>query len=119
MDNRRKFTRIFCAIEAQLIVGTQAYLVEIQDISLKGALVKALGKSIPSENKTGSLTFSFNDEDDVIMHVDIIHNHEGDLCLRTSAMDIESITILKRTIELNLGDSEQLNAELSELSRTS
>ena len=118
MDNRRKFTRIFCTIDAQLIIDTKIYLVEIQDISLKGALVKVIGKTVPIENKTGSLAFSFNDEDDVIMHVDIIHNNEHDLCLRTTAMDIESITILKRTIELNLGDSEQLNTELSELSRT-
>jgi hypothetical protein len=39
--------------------------------------------------------------------------------LQCNAIDIDSVTHLRRLVELNLGNSEQLNKELSQLSRVS
>ncbi len=51
------------------------------------------------------------------MHIAVVHEHEDETGLQCNAIDIDSVTHLRRLVELNLGDSEQLNKELSQLSR--
>ncbi|QOL27018.1 PilZ domain-containing protein [Thalassotalea sp. LPB0316] len=117
MENRRQFTRILFAIDAQLIIDDQRYLVSIHDISLNGALVShpCFGDSFIK--KIGTLTFELIDNERVEMHVAVMHESENELGLRCNAMDIDSMSHLRRMIELNLGDDSQLHKELSQLTR--
>ncbi len=117
MENRRQFTRILFAINATLEVNEQQYPVSMLDISLNGALIKTPESEQPIINKLGVLSFSLNDDiDEVVMHVAIVHQENGETGLRCNAIDIDSITLLRRLVELNLGDESQLNRELSQLS---
>ena len=54
------------------------------------------------------------------MQVTVVHieteEESIEIGLDCTAIDLDSISILRRLIELNLGDSKQLNKELSELS---
>jgi hypothetical protein len=117
MENRRQFTRILFSIDAQLEVEEQSYTVNIHDISLNGALVTAPENAEKIKNKLGLLTFQFADSDlEVSMHVAIVHVEKDEIGLQCNAIDIDSVTYLRRLVELNLGDESQLNKELSQLS---
>jgi len=118
MENRRQFTRILFSIKAELSVDDITYPVTIHDISLNGALVSALESKCPLKGKLGDLTFSLSDnESKVTMHVAIVHEQKDETGLQCNAIDIDSVTHLRRLVELNLGDSKQLDKELSQLSR--
>ena len=117
MENRRQFTRILFSINATLEVEQQEYLVSILDISLNGALVSTPKSETPLTKKLGTLSFKLNETDsEVIMHTAVVHQKEDETGLRCNAIDIDSITLLRRLVELNLGDESQLNKELSQLS---
>ncbi|WP_286269866.1 PilZ domain-containing protein [Thalassotalea hakodatensis] len=117
MENRRQFTRILFSIDAQLEVDEKTYAVNIHDISLNGALVSAPKTQDDILNKLGVLHFNLN-ETPVSMHVAIVHVESEEVGLRCNAIDIDSVTHLRRLVELNLGDDSQLHKELSQLTRT-
>ncbi|MDO6444435.1 PilZ domain-containing protein [Colwellia sp. 1_MG-2023] len=120
MENRRQFTRILFSIDAQLEVEEQTYTVNIHDISLNGALVTAPKNAEQIKNKLGLLTFQLADSEmPVAMHVAIVHVKQDEIGLQCNAIDIDSVTHLRRLVELNLGDDSQLNKELSQLTSQS
>jgi len=118
MENRRNFTRILFSIKATLEVEEQTYDVSIHDISLNGALVTSPGNKTPLQGNLGVLSFHLSDDSEVIMHIAVVHENEEEVGLRCNAIDIDSISHLRRLVELNLGDETQLNKELSQLSRS-
>jgi len=118
MENRRQFTRILFSIKATLTVDEHSYPVSIHDISLNGALVTTPQAEKKLKGQLGTLKFTLDDnESDVIMHIAIVHQEPEETGLQCNAIDIDSITHLRRLIELNLGNEEQLNKELSQLTR--
>ena len=120
MENRRQFTRILFSIKAELEVEDKIYPVSIHDISLNGALVTAINSETSLKGKLGTLKFLLSDkESEVLMNIAVVHEEENETGLQCNAIDIDSVTHLRRLVELNLGDSEQLNEELSQLSRVS
>lgn len=118
MENRRQFTRILFSIKAKLTVDEQEYPVSIHDISLNGALVTDPNTEQPLQGKLGTLVFSLSDaESTVEMHVAVVHQEPEVIGLQCNAIDIDSVTHLRRLVELNLGDESQLEKELSQLSK--
>ena len=117
MENRRQFTRILFSTKATLTVEEKIYPVSIHDISLNGALVTMPSPDISLKRKLGELTFGFDQDEQVTMYIAIVHIHDNDVGLQVNAIDIDSISILRRMIELNLGDQEQLHKELSQLTK--
>ncbi len=118
VENRRQFTRILFSINAKLIVEDNVYPVSIHDISLNGALVTAIDSELPLKGKFGSLSFFLSDgESEVTMHIAVVHEQDDETGLQCNAIDIDSVTHLRRLVELNLGDNEQLDKELNQLSR--
>ena len=119
IENRRQFTRILFSIKAELNVEDNIYPVSIHDISLNGALVTAVKSDQPLKGKLGTLTFFLSDNESyVTMQIAVVHEEDDETGLQCNAIDIDSITHLRRLIELNLGDNEQLDKELHQLSRT-
>jgi hypothetical protein len=118
MEDRRQFTRILFSINAEIEMEDKTYPVSIHDISLNGALVTAINSEHSLKGKIGILRFLLSDnESEVIMSIAIVHEKENETGLQCNAIDIDSVTHLRRLIELNLGDSEQINKELNQLSR--
>jgi len=118
MENRRQFTRILFSTAAQLTVENKTYPVSIHDVSLNGALITAVDSTISLKGKLGTLNFSLSgDNSSVTMHIAVVHEHDDETGLQCNAIDIDSVTHLRRLVELNLGNSEQLDKELSQLSR--
>lgn len=118
MENRRQFTRILFSIKAELHVEDNTYPVSIHDISLNGALITAVNSHQPLKGKLGTLTFNLLDEEsEVTMHIAVVHEQDDETGLQCNAIDIDSVTLLRRLIELNLGDNKQLDKELCQLTR--
>lgn len=119
MENRRQFTRILFSVNASLEVEDNSYPVSIHDISLNGALITTPESDSTLVGKLGLLSFDLGDNPiPVEMHVAVVHEENEETGLRCNAIDIDSITQLRRLVELNLGDESQLNRELSQLSKT-
>ena len=118
MENRRQFTRILFSISAEVEIEGKTYPVSIHDISLNGALVTAIDSDHSLKGKLGILHFLLSDkESEVTMNIAVVHEEENETGLQCNAIDIDSVTLLRRLVELNLGDNKQLNKELSQLSR--
>jgi len=119
MKNRRQFTRILFSIKAELTINDKNYPVSIHDISLNGVLISGINHQQSLKGQIGILTFCLSDHDSkVTMHIAVVHEHNNEIGLQCNAIDIDSVTLLRRLIELNLGDNTQLDKELDQLSRT-
>lgn len=118
MENRRQFTRILFSIKATLEIGEQRFPVSIHDISLNGALVTKPDHDQSLKSQLGILSFELDGSDSVVeMHIAVVHETDDDIGLQCNAIDIDSVTHLRRLVELNLGDEKQLNKELSQLTK--
>jgi hypothetical protein len=109
----RHFSRIKFHSLAEIYVGSARIPCEMLDISLKGVLVKAAVEAAVGTACTVCIPLS---EEAVIRMVGQVRHHEGALVgVRCDEIDLESMTHLRRLIELNLGDEAQVNRELTAL----
>lgn len=116
---QRHFRRVRFFSQAQLVADGKIYLTELLDLSLKGALVKKPTEALPTEITSLLLQLPFSDSSEqLVMQVSIAHHHADYLGLHCEKIDIDSISHLRRLLELNLGDSELLSRELAELTST-
>lgn len=115
---KRRFNRIFHDANTSLTSeNIEETACQLQDISLNGCLIS---------NSLDSLSYQVKD------HVDIRITLAEDLCIKASAhiafiseknqigiqfdeIDIDSITTLRRLVELNMGDSLLLERNLNSL----
>ncbi len=119
MKNRRQFTRVLCSSKAKLIVGEHQFDAKIHDISLNGAMLSLDCRGLTLTRQLGLLSFRLDNTDiDIEMNVAVVHQEEHELGLQCNGIDINSVSLLRRLIELNLGDDEQLHKELSQLTHT-
>ena len=115
-DNRRHFTRIPMDSEVTLACGAQQWKTQLIDISLKGALLSLPEEFGESPDCSCRLMFMLNNTDVTIMMVgNIVYKKDEHLGFRCDNIDLDSITHLKRMVELNLGDESLLERELGEL----
>ncbi|MCJ8319350.1 MAG: PilZ domain-containing protein [Colwellia sp.] len=109
MENRRQFTRILLSTQATLEIEDQTYPVSIQDISLNGALITSASCNKSLKGKLGTLNFLLNDgKSEVAMDIAVVHEDQEEAGLQCNAIDIDSVTQLKRII---INESINLNIE--------
>jgi hypothetical protein len=113
---RRHFTRLPYDAPAQLTTLDDRLDVKLLDISLKGALVRLPDPGALAPGMLCLLGLPLDGEGQrIAMAVEVAHvqgDHAGLLC---RSIDIDSITHLRRLIELNLGDMSLLDRELMTL----
>lgn len=116
-NERRHFKRILFDADAELQCGDQACDVHLLDVSLKGALVELRDKTQlhPDAGQDVSLDIKLDDSVHIMMQGPVTHVEGDHIGVECSAIDIESITHLRRLVELNLGDSQVLDRELAAL----
>jgi len=115
-QERRRFLRIQFDGITELLIEQQKYTVELLDLSLKGALIKS-ERPLPCQPDSpfqmhihlaaDDLTLSFNTS-----LVRMVDNNYG---LRFNTIDLDTLTHLRRIMELNLGDENLLERELDHL----
>ena len=116
-NEQRRFNRISFDAEAHLIKGEEKWPCQLIDLSLKGALI-AHPKNLKTQ--TGDkflLRLVLDSEREVVieMQVSVSHIENDHIGFRCEHIDLDSITHLRRLVELNLGDTELLERDLSAL----
>ena len=114
--NHRHFHRIFYNAEADLSYGEQSYLCKIIDLSLKGCLLNFDQAWLGDLDHLYTLTLKLSDEISIVMALSVVHAVGNRVGFRCEHIDIDSMSNLRRLVELNLGDSELLERELAALS---
>lgn len=110
----RHFSRIPFHAEVQLHVHDRTLSVHLIDLALKGALVQSATPQALVLHEKCRLVLPLTQGGDAIemtgtvAHVDGVH--VGIAC---QEIDVTSLTRLRRLIELNTGDAELMNRELS------
>ncbi len=115
--NNRRFSRESFKGLAHLDIGSHSLSTEVLDLSLQGALIKKPEQWPQSLPKLMQLRIQLNDFPvELIMKVSVAHASAQVVGLHCEKIDIESVSHLRRLLELNLGDAELLSRELTELS---
>lgn len=115
-NDKRRFSRVAFASKALVSNEKKQWPCQLIDISLKGSLI-----TLPA-NWTGVAGDQFqleilldSSEIAIRMDVSVAHIENNHIGLTCEHIDIDSISHLRRLVELNLGNSEALQRELSEL----
>jgi len=117
-NEQRHFTRIPFNASATLINSQSGHktMAELVDISLKGVLIR---KPEEWQGRTGEhYTIHIElagHEIEINLAIIAVHIENGQVGFRTEHMDLDTATHLHRLVELNLGDENLLERELSEL----
>ncbi|WP_067984015.1 PilZ domain-containing protein [Neptuniibacter pectenicola] len=112
-NERRRFTRIDFDASTELQKGDHLYMVTLVDISFNGILVKS---DTPLKLALGdeALATIRLQGDDVAIRTPVIltHQNEQEYGFLIENLDLDSLTLLRRLVELNLGDPTLLEREL-------
>ncbi|MBM4053485.1 MAG: PilZ domain-containing protein [Planctomycetes bacterium] len=114
MESKRHFSRIHFEAHTQLKHHNTTYRGELLDISLKGALLQ-FKENIPvklgdeCELKIHLPSSNIN----LVFESKLVHIHQDHFGFKFISEDIDTITHLRRMIELNVGNHEKITDELS------
>ncbi len=114
-QERRKFSRILFDAHVELAQGDYHWRASLLDISLKGLLIQ---QQLPIEVKQDLpilVKILLSDNTSIAMTVGVAHQHHNQTGLMCTTIDIDSVSNLRRLIELNLGDANAAERELNEL----
>jgi len=116
-NERRRFSRIGFDADVYLVSAKGSWRSRLIDLSLKGALITAPQdwSGQPGEHFLLELALGGDEEMLIRMEVSVSHSENDHIGLRCEHIDLDSISHLRRLVELNLGDAELLDRELSAL----
>lgn len=113
--DRRRFKRIGFDARTELGQGDKIWPVELIDLSLKGLLIKRPEPWLGNPEEEFSVDIHLSDDIEIKMDVQLKHDDHGQLGFVCRHISLESIERLRRVIELNLGDPQELERELGAL----
>ncbi|MTI64292.1 PilZ domain-containing protein [Methylophaga sp.] len=117
-QERRRFSRIPFDAVAHINTddGDEFLNCTVLDVSLKGLLIVKPGQWQSRLGQACVVDLLLEQGQVVIeMHATVAHIDEGTIGFESHEIDLDSITHLKRLMELNLGDEGLLHRELSAL----
>lgn len=114
-QERRRFQRIHFDALSQISQGAHSWSAQLQDISLKGLLVARPKDWSGDASQPFSLQIQLNDQTTLHLEASLIRDAEQYLGFACLQIDLESISHLRRLVELNLGDTRLLERELATL----
>lgn len=112
----RHFSRVPFEAGVQLHLSGRVIPAHLVDIALRGALVKTdtLQALVPQEACRLVLPLT-EGGDSIVMGGKVVHLENQHIGIECLDMDVSSLTRLRRLIELNTGDVDLMNRELSHL----
>ena len=112
----RQYSRIPFKADVLLHVHAETIKVHLVDIALKGALVRTDGPMALVLQEPCRLLLPLADSGEGVEMIGrIVHLEQDHVGIACENMDLTSLTRLRRLIELNTGDSELMDRELSHL----
>ncbi|CAI8931767.1 Cyclic diguanosine monophosphate-binding protein PA4608 [Pseudomonas sp. IT-196MI5] len=112
---RRRFKRIAFDAQTELSQGESTWSVKLIDLSLKGLLIERPVPWLGNAQQDFLVDIHLGEEADIIMDVQLTHEDHGQLGFICRHISLESIERLRRLIELNLADPQELERELGAL----
>lgn len=114
-EERRRFQRITFDATCEIRTATTSWPVKLVDISFQGALTDDVAEA--DLNIGDPMDLVINLADDVVIDMPVILKHKlkSYLGFQAQSMDIDSMSHLRRLVELNLGDQAMLERELEHL----
>ncbi|MDR6960251.1 hypothetical protein J2W43_004252 [Pseudomonas brassicacearum] len=115
MSERRRFVRIEFHAKTELTQGPFTWPVKLLDLSLKGLLIEKPQPWLGNAEKTFMADIHLSNEVEVKMDVRLTHDDHGHLGFVCEHIDLDSIAHLRRLVELNLADHDELEREFAAL----
>jgi len=113
---KRQFHRIEFDAACELHCEEDVWETEVLDISLKGVLVRKPRGWDGQLNRPCELVVHLDDhERAIVMAVELRHVEGDHLGFKCQYIDLDSVTHLKRLVELNLGDPALLEREFAHM----
>lgn len=110
--HQRHFHRILYNAKADLSSAQRTWDCEILDLSLNGCLLEFEHTWQGDPEQTYTLVFKLSDEVKIQMELSISHAIDHKVGFKCEHIDLDSISQLRRLVELNLGNSEILERDL-------
>ncbi|MEJ2213004.1 MAG: PilZ domain-containing protein [Gammaproteobacteria bacterium] len=115
-ENRRAFHRIFFDANVAVIVDNKMHKTSLIDVSLNGALISQPEGYELTKGQNVRLEIDLGETHNLIaMDAEVTHLENEHVGLKMQQIDVDSISHLRRLVELNLGDSELLHRDLEHL----
>jgi hypothetical protein len=114
-EERRRFHRILFDAQITVTHAGNDYRTIAEDVSLNGALVKKPEGWDGNVGDDATISIRLDEQQTIIMQTIIAHMETEHLGLRCHHIDMDSITHLRRLVELNLGDTDLLERDLEAL----
>lgn len=118
-QTQRAFTRIFFDAETvatqQVHGDTKLWSVELVDISLQGILIRILPEQHIAPSAPVEINIHLGGDVQICMETEVVNQREDCLGLACRHIDVDSMTHLRRLVELNTGDTSLLERELNAL----
>jgi hypothetical protein len=112
-NERRRFWRANFHSGAKLLTDAEEYVVQIEDLSLKGALVSLPEGATIKPDERCRLQVQLAADAVIMLWGRIAHIKDRQVGIKGESMDLDSVTHLRRLIELNVGDPVLLEEEIS------
>jgi len=117
MDNdKRQYTRVNFDTTAKLTKDDQTFECQIIDLSIHGVLLRPHGVVRSNEGADYELEIPLSDNQNSIkMSLKLAHKHPQSLGFVCDSIDLDSITHLRKIVELNSGDPSMLERDFQSL----
>ncbi len=112
-SNQRHFSRVRFDTRVRLIGAHGSTAVQLLNISLKGALVSRPPDWVITPGTLLALELTLVDNEHIRVNVKVAHSEDDHVGLYWEQIDLDSMTHLRRLVQLNLGDAAQLDRELA------
>jgi hypothetical protein len=114
-NERRRFHRIDFDAATSIEQGDRRWVAKLHDISLKGLMVVSPDDWSGDPAHEFRVRIELGADVQVVMEVELARDQDGHLGFVCRHIDLDSISHLRRLVELNLGDEELLERDLSAL----
>ncbi len=115
MTDKRRFSRIEFQQPVGFTHAGQVFSANLLDISLKGALIELHGDVHVQLGDSCRLSIALNFEEKIEMDGEVTHLTQDRVGMKCTCIDLDSITALRRLVEMNLGDEDLLQREFHAL----
>ncbi|MFA7242926.1 MAG: PilZ domain-containing protein [Sulfuricellaceae bacterium] len=115
MTDKRRFTRISFHQPVTFTYAGHIFPAKLLDISLKGALIEHYGDAHMALGNSCRLNVVLDPEEKIEMDGEIVHLTQTCIGLKCTGIELDSVTALRRLVEMNLGDEDLMQREFHAL----
>ncbi len=113
--DRRHYKRIPFIAEVNLHLDDQQWNCGLVDISLKGMLIDAPESVDPDKDSVYTIELVLGEGVIISMHARVTHITDQHWGLQWEEIELDGLTHLRRLLELNMADPEEMHREMAEL----